>query len=219
MRVHGFILFAFLASSIAPSAHAEADPRAEARAHYERGIALAERRSYDEALVEFRRAYDQSPHFAVLYNIGLCHLGLDRSTEALDAFRRYLAEGGAEVPPDRRVQVETQIAELESRFAELTITADRPGTVVAIDGKELGRTPLARPIRVPPGAHDISATLDGVPVLNRRIELAAAERRTIDVAFAPATVPAAPPSPASAAPPPLALEPPGREKPDEFGPL
>jgi len=204
VRVRSALLALVLTVAGPHAARADGDPRGDARVHYERGIELTERRAYDEALVEFRRAYERSPHFAVLYNIGLCHVALGRPVDALEVFSRYLAEGGAEVPSERRAQVETQIREIEARFAELTITADRAGTEVAVDGRALGRTPLERPVRLPAGAHEISATLDGVPVLKRRIELAEAERRTFDVAFAQTPVtssPAPAPLPAPVLPP------------------
>jgi hypothetical protein len=185
VRARWGVFVALLAFGHACTARANGEPRAEARVHYERGLALADERSYAEALVEFEKAYDQSPHYAVLYNIGLCLVALGRPLDAVETFSRYLREGGAEVPEERRTQIQARIAELEARFAELTITADRGGTLVTVDGREIGRTPLERPVRVPAGVHEISATLDGVPVVRRRIELAETERRTIEFAFAP----------------------------------
>jgi hypothetical protein len=221
VKLHGALFAACVVTGGLASARAEPDARAEARAHYERGIGLAERSAYEEALAEFRRAYERSPHFAVLYNIGLCHVGLERPADAATAFRRYLAEGGGEIPPERRAEVEARLASIESRFAELTITADRAGTVVAVDGKEIGRTPLAHPVRVPAGVHEITATLDGVPVLNRRLELAEAERRTIDFAFAASPLASPPPlamAPAPASPPPENAGPRNPAKADTTGP-
>ena len=198
VRALELLFVGLLSVGVVSVAHAEPDPRSAAREHYERGLALTESRSYEAALTEFDRAYAKSPHFAVLYNIGLCQLSLGHPLEAIEALSRYLKEGGAEVPAERRTQVEAQIAELDSRLAELSVTADRAGTLIAVDGREIGRTPLEKPLRLPAGAHEVFATLDGVPVASRRIELREAERRTIDFAFAPS--PAPPPATSTEAP-------------------
>jgi hypothetical protein len=215
VRALQLIVVALLCFGSVASARAEPDPRTVAREHYERGLSLVEQRSFDAALAEFDLAYAKSPHFAVLYNIGLCQVALGRPLPAVDALSRYLSEGGAEVPAERRAQVEVQIAELEARFAELSVTADRPGTTIVVDGREIGQTPLEKPVRLPAGPHEVSATIDGVPTASRRIELGERERRTIDFAFAPA--PAAPPEvpapePAHLPPPLLGLDYPAKRE-------
>jgi hypothetical protein len=214
------LLVALLSLGVVSVVHADPDPRNAARGYYERGLALAESHSYQAALAEFDRAYATSPHFAVLYNIGLCQVALGHPLEAVEALSKYLKEGGAEVPAERRTQVEAQLAELESRLAELSVTADRAGTLIAIDGREMGRTPLEKPLRLAAGAYEISATLDGAPGAQRRIELREGERRTIDFAFAATAPPLdVPPSAPSHLPPPLlGLDYPApREAPEKAG--
>ena len=163
VRALELLLMSVLVLGTAKSALADDDPRAAARSHYERGLGLVESGAYQAALAEFERAYEKSPHFAVLYNIGLCHVALGRRPEAVAALRTYLEQGGAQIPEERRRSVEAQIAELEARFAEISISSDRPGTAISVDGREVGRTPLAKPIRLPAGAHEISAVAEGAP--------------------------------------------------------
>src|SRR5262245_19447217 len=83
-------------------ARAEPDARADARSHYERGVRLVEERSYQATLGEFELANQKSPHFAVLYNSGLCQVALGRPLEAVEALTKYLKDGGPEVPAARR---------------------------------------------------------------------------------------------------------------------
>jgi len=222
VRAHKLLLLVLFVLVPVRTLHADPDPKALARVHYERGLALVENRAYEAALVEFQRAYEKSPHFAVLYNIGLCQMALGHPLEAVEALSKYLREGGAEVAESRRQQVEAQIAELESRFAELSITAERPGTTITVDGREVGRTPLARPVRLPAGVHEISASVEGASTASQRIELRETERRTIDFAFAPVPIavpPAASPEREPLPPALLGLDyPKQREKPAASGP-
>jgi len=104
-----------LASLVPRAARSAEDPRAEASAHYARGIELAEQALYATALAQFKAAYDKSPHFAVLYNIGQAQIALGRPVEAIEALSRYLRGGADQVPLSRREQVQAQIALLESR--------------------------------------------------------------------------------------------------------
>ncbi|HEY6478262.1 MAG TPA: hypothetical protein VI456_16905 [Polyangia bacterium] len=90
------------------------DPRVEARAHYAKGLELAGQSGYEAALREFNAAYNISPQFAVLFNIGQAHIALGQTVEAIDALTRYLHDGGERISPTRRAQVERQIAGLRS---------------------------------------------------------------------------------------------------------
>lgn len=103
---------ALLAAPVVP-ARADPDPRAEARVAFTRGYALAEAGRYAEAIAHFTRAYELSPHFAVLYNLGQAYAAAGQPGPAVDALKRYLAEGGPQIPPARRTQVETEILEQE----------------------------------------------------------------------------------------------------------
>ena len=224
VRALRLLLLLALALGSVGTARASDDARAAARSHFERGNELAGNGAYEAALAEFRQAYETSPHFAVLYNVGLCHVALGRPVEAIEVFRKYLAEGRSEVPAARRDEIEAKIATLESRLAELTITADRPGARVLVDGRDIGQTPLAGPVRLGAGKHDVSASIEGAPTASRTVELRETERRTVDFTFAlPSTGPtpgSAPiPVPSAKAPPFLdPSPPPKRADASESGP-
>lgn len=87
--------------------------RAEARAAFDRGVALAKASDYEAALREFARAYAVVPHYSVLYNVGQAELALGRRADAARSFRRYLDEGGSGVEQRRRAELEAQLTRLE----------------------------------------------------------------------------------------------------------
>lgn len=199
---------------------AEGSPNIEAGQHFERGLALAKQKAYPEAIVEFNRAYEISPHFTVMYNLGQAYIAIEQPVYAVEALRRYLVEGGAEVQASRRRQVEDTISEQERRIASLTLRAEVAGVAVRIDGNEIGRTPVGAPIRIAAGPHVIDASAPGYKNWEMRLSLSGREQRTIDIRLDPApvvaasatpVVPAAPvvsatplpvePSPAPASPP------------------
>src|SRR5512140_765550 len=79
--------------------------KTEARSHYDRGIQLYKEGAYDAAFVEFERAYKLFPSFRILYNMGQVKYELNDFASALTIFRRYLKDGGTEVPADKKADV------------------------------------------------------------------------------------------------------------------
>src|SRR3569623_872247 len=88
---------------------------AEARLHFQQGVALFRDQNFDAALAEFRGAYGISGEPVVLYNVGLTFKALFRYAEAIDVLERYLAESAAHGHPvakERRAEVETLVIEM-----------------------------------------------------------------------------------------------------------
>jgi hypothetical protein len=196
-------------SGVLAPAGAQEDPRTAARKHYEQGVALSNAADYAGALEQFRQAYAKSPNYAVLYNIGQAEAVLGHLLEAIAALSRYLKDGAAEVPEARREEVKAQLAALEARLAELTVTTEHTGAMVRVDGRDIGRTPLYEPIRLAPGRHVVILS-DGERTQTTAVEIREAERRTLTLTLpegppASTTVPA--PSPAPTPHPPPQLKP------------
>jgi hypothetical protein len=167
---------------LGPVGPAAADEsRDAARAHYARGLELAGQQGYEAALQEFNEAYAISPQFAVLYNIGLAEVALGHPMEGIDTLSEYLQEGQDAVPHARRQQVKALTTLLASRLAELSIATDRSEARVTIDGRELGPTPLAKPVRLGPGTHRIAIASEGAPTAIRIVTLAEGEHQTLEL--------------------------------------
>ncbi|HEY4160108.1 MAG TPA: hypothetical protein VGM29_18475 [Polyangiaceae bacterium] len=176
-----------------PAPLAAAEPRADrelAHEHFERGVALSRKRSYAEALAEFQAAYDATPHFSVLYNIGQAQIALGRHADASRTLQRYLDEGGANLEASRRAEVEAAILREAEYTVAMEIVVDAGGALVSVDAIALGRSPLPQPIRVDPGPHTVAAMLDSGEHRELTIEVAAHEQRRVELDFAAAIPPA-----------------------------
>ncbi len=193
----------------APPEEASQEAREAARGHFAQGLERAGQADYEGALREFTEAYALSAHFAVLYNIGQAQIALGHPLEAVETLSKYLRDGQEQVPSDRRLQVQAQVELLQFLFAELTVTTDRPGALIFIDGREVGRTPLYQSVRLPAGTHTVSAVVQGMAPIVRSVTIAHGERQVVNLAM-PATpavaakdtgapAPAQTPAPASGA--------------------
>jgi hypothetical protein len=159
-------------------------PLEEARVRYQRAIELFDQGDYKLALVEFERVATLAPSPKLLYNIGLVHFQLGNYAKARVAFERYLVEV-PEIPPERRAQVEKDVASLRVRTAYVTITTSVPGAEISFDDNVLGTSPLAPRQLVNAGMHRVTATKTGFASAAKSITLAGSDASTIDLVLVP----------------------------------
>lgn len=152
----------------------------EARTRFKRGTELYDEGNYRGALIEFQSAFEASPNFKLLYNIGLVHLALQDYARAVQSFTRYLNEGGAEIPPARRVEVTKEIERLSPRIGKLIIET-ASGAEVLLDDERIGFAPLPGPVSANTGRHKIGVVVGGKEV-TRIIDLAGQQNLTVAIA-------------------------------------
>jgi hypothetical protein len=128
--------------------------RARAVGLLKEGARLLSDKEFAAALEKFRAAYRLVPSPKIQYNIALAAEGLDRPAEAMRAYRSYLdAPSGG---PDKHQQrARERIAALRSRVTFLEITAEVADVTVLVDGVDEGRLPLAQPLVLNPGPHQV----------------------------------------------------------------
>lgn len=185
----------------APGGPSVAD-RAEARRHFQLGVAAYTGGRWAQALEEFQSAYRLAPHPSVRVNMANCFAHLDRPTDALFHFEQFLAESPS--APDAQVtEVEAQINQLRTRVGELQIAVTPPdamGLAVTLDGQAVS---LGRPAHVAPGHHVVEAIAEGYTTVHREIDAAAGQAQVLNLNLertAPAT-PTPAPTPVVTPPP------------------
>jgi hypothetical protein len=169
------------------------DAIAEARQHFDRGVALFEHRDFDGALAEFLRAQQLSGRPSVWFNIGATYHQLHRYPEAMEALRRYLAEASA-ANPRQRTEAERSLREIEALIARLRIVAEPADASVVVDGRAV--TPGAE-VLVGPGRHLIEVAAEGFRAERREVVVASGDTQHVRVSLAPL-----PRAPVTALPPP-----------------
>jgi tetratricopeptide (TPR) repeat protein len=179
------LLAVFLSLGVRPlwAAPSLPDPAVveEARLRFQRGVQLFHEASFEAALAEFRRAYQIAPSYRILYNLAQVHYELHDYVGALRSFRQYLNDGLAEIPPDRRALVETEIQKLEGRVAYLDIVTNLPGADILVDDQLVGIAPLDGPVLVNAGVRRVSATKAGRTSPLRNVTMAGGDHVKIAV--------------------------------------
>jgi hypothetical protein len=127
-RPFAALLAAQLTLSVVGAAVAQPAPSSqvseEARKHFKAGVAFLQDPDgarYEDAYREFKEAYRISPSWKILGNLGLASLKLERNAEAIDAYEKYLAQGGKEIESNERAQVERDLSALKAASATVTV--------------------------------------------------------------------------------------------------
>lgn len=159
----------------APAAPPEPAPevdakRAEAFAHFEKGIVLFEEEAWSAALAEFLRSRELYPTRANTKNAAICLRKLQRYDEALDLYEALLS-GFSSLPEDDRALAERAVTELRGLVGAVELRGAEAGASIVIDGRDRGKTPTAGPLRVAAGTHVVRLYKDGFAPFEARVDV------------------------------------------------
>jgi hypothetical protein len=154
-----------------------------ASSHFERGTTLYSEGDYGAALIEFKRAYEVSPSWQVLFNIGQSYFQLRDYANALLALEQFAREGGDRIAKEDRSTLDTELPELAKRVATVTIISNLDGATVSVDGHVVGKTPLREPVLVSAGIRQIAAAYDDLPPVEQRLALAGRDVMAVQLSF------------------------------------
>jgi tetratricopeptide (TPR) repeat protein len=162
------------ASQDDPAASAE---KREAAAYeaFNLGGELYDQGRIAEALAAYERAYELSPNYTVLYNIGGASLQLGQWARARRAFELYLKLGAAELPPQRVSETRRTLDELKAKTATLTLSMNVPPGEVKIDSTTVEVLELSGLV-LDPGEHVLHVSKPGFRPLERTVHVNDGER-------------------------------------------
>ena len=161
----------------APAAPSDAK-KEEAKARFERGMTLFDKKVWDAALVEFLASRSAFPTRSNTQNAAICLRNLNRFDEALDMFEALVKDFPNLAPTDKSA-VEKEIAELQQLVGAIEIRAQESGAQITIDGRERGTTP-APPLRVAAGTHVLRVYKDGFAPVEKRVAVAGKETLAVE---------------------------------------
>jgi tetratricopeptide (TPR) repeat protein len=154
---------------------------AEARLHFDRGVALYGQGSLDAALAEFTRAHDLTRDYRLLYNIAQVQAERHDYARAIGLLTEYLQRGSSGLSRERRAEVEAELSQMGQRVAELWVTADVAGAEVWVGQHLIGQLPLTSPIRMNAGPSTIRVVKPGYEVIVHELVLAGGDRPRLEL--------------------------------------
>ena len=145
---------------LALGAAAPKAPDAHAAELFEQAIHEYDRREYDAAATDLRRAYELSPSYPVLYNLALAYAASHHPSAAIAAFERYLTDGGGEIDGERRKAVTRRIAELSLQTGLVMVNVSPSRAVVHVDG-DTAELVQGTSFRLDGGRHTLTLDAEG----------------------------------------------------------
>jgi hypothetical protein len=160
---------------------AEDKNKKEAKVEFEKGVKNFNAERYEEAAIAFREANRLAPSWKLFYNIGQCEAALKNYGMALEAFERYLAEGGDEIAVERQTSVREELDRLRDMVGTVEIKGS-DGDEVVVNNRERGTLPKAARFKVAMGDVKIAIRRDGAQVMEKEFKISAGELVSLDEA-------------------------------------
>ncbi|MCK6532657.1 MAG: PEGA domain-containing protein [Polyangiaceae bacterium] len=172
----------------------DADAKARAQKHFERGVAAYKESRFKDAVDAFLDAHREYPSPSLSFNAARAYDKLLDTAGALRFYREYLRQTPEATD---RASVETRVGELETKLQQergrqqVTVLSNVEGATVRIDDQPVGVAPWTGEIL--PGTHKVKLTLDGYEDSEQSFELLA--HRALDVTLSLRAKAAAPAEP------------------------
>jgi hypothetical protein len=160
--------------------------KAAARAKVQEGVARYTRGELQGALDLFDEAFALFPTPVIQFNRAQALRGLHREAEAAHALEEFLREAST-ASPERRKEAEQDLRETKRVLGRLKVACDVDGAEVLVDGRLVGKTPLAAPVWVKAGTRQVKVQKAGLPTFARSLEVVAAEEQALAATLRPTT--------------------------------
>lgn len=117
------------------------------REFFSAGVELYGNHDYESALEVFNEAHILNPNWAILYNVGKCHVMLKQYGVAIDIYEQCLVDSGANINQEEKAEILNELAVLRNKIGNITVEGS-DNIDIYIDGINRGKTPLKKRIPV-----------------------------------------------------------------------
>ncbi|WP_437672931.1 PEGA domain-containing protein [Sorangium sp. So ce131] len=157
---------------------------AEARAHFDEGVARFDMREYREALEAFRRSLWLKKNRNTMGYIASCLKQLGQYDDALEQYEEMRREY-PKLPAKIDAMVAADMAELSGLVGTLTVAGDAPaGASLFVDDRLRGKLPLEKPLRVSAGRRAVRVEKEGFAPLAATVEVSAGRENVAELVAA-----------------------------------
>ncbi|MBI4818545.1 MAG: hypothetical protein HY791_19920 [Deltaproteobacteria bacterium] len=146
-RLRLFILPSLLAFLVSPAEAGEEEAKARARELVDSGNDALARGDAESAVRAYTAAYEAYPSPKILYNLAEASKAARDHPAAVNAFQRFLEEGGAEASSELESTVQNELSRLRASCGWLEFVGATAGTSALVDGQsvDLDRVSCVRP--------------------------------------------------------------------------
>ncbi len=137
-------------------------------------------KNYREASALYRQAYTHNPVWTLWYSIGQAESGARNFGLALEAYEKYMAMGGDQIPDDRVTEVVNEVKLLRELVGRIEVEDAPRGAEVYVDDTLRGTVPLTGELRVTASVpHQVDIVLYGEVIHSQPLTVGSAEEAVI----------------------------------------
>jgi hypothetical protein len=103
-----------------------------------------------------------------------------RYAEAIASLQQYL-EQSATLSTEDKAEANQLITEMQALLADVTLTGVPDGATISLDGREIAKAPLPKPLAIAAGTHTIDVAADGYEPAKKQFMVAAKVPATIKI--------------------------------------
>lgn len=163
----------------------DGERKAEAKAHFEKGRALAEGGAWPAAAAEFLASRALYATWGNTLGAASSLVKLQRFDEALHLFEILLLEHATALPADVKIAAQRQLVELRGLVGTIELEGPELGAAIAVDGRERGDYPTPEPLRVSAGSHLVRVSREGYAPVEARVDVAGGVTERLRVKLRP----------------------------------
>ena len=176
--IRNIAIIAVSMSLLVAAGAGHADAKKDARKHFKVGISLLKGDDFKAAAAEFEASVKLYPTKTGLFNLANCYKALHDYRKTLHTLERLKKDFGDDFDDDMKSTVETMESEILDMMGQLKIVVTQKGATIKLDGKEVGKSPLIKPVLVPPGGHSVEIMLSGYKTETRKVKLVSGDAAT-----------------------------------------
>ena len=169
-----------------PSTASSVNDSAYLRALYKKAQAAFEANDYEQARGLFLQAWAIQPSAEIALGLGQVELELKRYRDCAEHLDYALRNLSPTVNESVLGMAKKALAESTAQLAVIRVTTNREGADISVDGKTVGKAPLAAPLFLEPGNHEIAAHV-GNSGIARPVSLQAGQESSITLPLATQT--------------------------------
>lgn len=152
-----------------------------AQEHYTAGLARIEAEDYAGAADAFKASVNLFPTKEGYLNLANCYKAVDDYASALSTIEEMKLTFEKELTKKWKRDIEEFESSIRELIAYLSITVNRDGASVLLDGELIGKSPVKSPLMVDIGNHEITVSMTGYQTESRRVKLRSGEQGTVSV--------------------------------------
>ncbi|MFO0674949.1 MAG: PEGA domain-containing protein [Polyangiaceae bacterium] len=164
-----------------PSSQVSAADATEGKRHFETGMHLFRDKNLEGAALEFQQSYRIGKKPSALRNLAQVHREAGRDGEAYEAFEKLLEDHDKELKDKDKKDVRRALEELANLTGALTLKVSEAGADVSVDGRAVGQSPLAKPVRVNISTHRVRVTKAGFEPFEKVVQVVSKQELPVDV--------------------------------------